>query len=105
MGQKFVKTVQDKNHETGLDEWKAMFVREDLVKAFAAVSAKQGLKGMGGVVLLNHKQIEDRVKTLREKGGNEDTIEQLEHGRVAIEARLAQQQPKSQTKVQAGMRT
>ena len=106
MGQKqtFVKTVFDDKGNQGLGEWKALFVTgsTDLAKAFGSVSAKDGLKTMGGVSRLNQEQIGHRIADLQAKGGHDDTIEQLQHGRTAIEAKLAT--PKVQATLAGGMR-
>lgn len=101
--QTFVKTVLGKD-TNGLPEWKALFVNGDsnLAKAFSSVSAKDGLKAMGGVTQLNSEQIGQRIDQLKAKGGHEETIEQLEHGRTAIQAKLAA--PKVQVAVNSGMR-
>ncbi|TAL37270.1 MAG: hypothetical protein EPN97_05435 [Alphaproteobacteria bacterium] len=93
MGQKqtFVRTNFDQNANNGLGEWKALFVTggNDLAKAFSSAAGKGGLKTMGGVVPMNIEQIGHRIEQLTAKGGHEDTIAQLEHGRTAIEAKLS----------------
>lgn len=90
MGDKFVKTIFDKNGKDGRGEWKALFVKDnsDLARAFKSASAAQGLKASAGHQL-NVEQIEKRVQDLQEKGGFEDTIEQLNKGRHAIDAKVA----------------
>ena len=106
MGQKqtFVKTVFDDKGNNGLGEWKALFTTgsTDLAKAFGSVSAKEGLKTMGGVSRLNHEQIGHRITELQARGGFDDTVEQLQHGSKAIEAKLAA--PKVQATANTGMR-
>lgn len=106
MGQKqtFVRTNFDQNANNGLGEWKALFVTggNDLAKAFSSAVGKGGLKTMGGVVPMNLEQIGHRIEQLREKGGHEDTIAQLEHGRTAIEAKVAAPKVTAHTTMRVG---
>lgn len=99
MIEKFVKTVQDKNNDTGLNEWKAIFAKEDLAKAFASAAGKPGLKAMGGVVPRNRDQVVERMKQLgadpedqtKDAGLNpkvKDTVKELRKGLEALDIKM-----------------
>jgi hypothetical protein len=88
--QTFVRTQFDKEANNGLGEWQALFVTggRDLAMAFSSAAGKGSLRTMGGVVPMNIAQINDRIEALTKKGGLEETIEQLEHGKTAIQTKL-----------------
>ena len=94
MGQtlSFKNTVFKPEGNNGLGEWRAHFVtgadQQNLAGAFGSVAAKGSLKTMGGVVQLNHTQLEARIGELKSQTGHDKIIAELEKGQKAIETRM-----------------
>lgn len=88
----FKNTVFKQDGNNGLGEWRAHFVtgvdEKNLAGAFGSAAAKGSLKTMGGVVQLNHTQLEARIGQLKAEGGHDKVIGELEKGQKAIETRL-----------------